>query len=146
MNDQNIASTKPRSFNKFIPQTMPVVISIIVCVFILFLISVAGDYYLKKPFTNNKKTNPIPAIIKEKACSQEAKICPDGSSVGRSGPNCDFTPCPNSNIKSKPNYSCPKNGWVNCMPILTDEAKKLCQPEAINWYIANCPGFKGMAQ
>lgn len=28
------------------------------------------------------------------ACTQEAKICPDGSSVGRVGPNCDFAPCP----------------------------------------------------
>lgn len=28
------------------------------------------------------------------ACTMEAKICPDGSSVGRSGPNCEFAPCP----------------------------------------------------
>jgi hypothetical protein len=28
------------------------------------------------------------------ACTQEAKICPDGSSVGRTGPNCEFAPCP----------------------------------------------------
>lgn len=28
------------------------------------------------------------------ACTMEAKICPDGSSVGRSGPNCEFSPCP----------------------------------------------------
>ena len=28
------------------------------------------------------------------ACTLEAKICPDGSSVGRSGPNCEFAPCP----------------------------------------------------
>ena len=29
-----------------------------------------------------------------KACTMDAKICPDGSSVGRSGPNCEFAPCP----------------------------------------------------
>lgn len=29
-----------------------------------------------------------------KACTKEAKICPDGSSVGRTGPNCEFAPCP----------------------------------------------------
>lgn len=28
------------------------------------------------------------------ACTQEAKRCPDGSSVGRTGPNCVFAPCP----------------------------------------------------
>lgn len=27
-------------------------------------------------------------------CTQEAKLCPDGSYVGRGGPNCEFTACP----------------------------------------------------
>jgi len=27
-------------------------------------------------------------------CTQEAKLCPDGSYVGRTGPNCAFAPCP----------------------------------------------------
>lgn len=27
-------------------------------------------------------------------CTKEAKICPDGSSVGRTGPTCDFAACP----------------------------------------------------
>jgi len=30
----------------------------------------------------------------QKVCTEEAKICPDGSAVGRTGPNCEFTPCP----------------------------------------------------
>jgi len=29
-----------------------------------------------------------------KACTMEAKICPDGSAVGRTLPNCEFAPCP----------------------------------------------------
>ena len=28
------------------------------------------------------------------ACTKEAKICPDGTAVGRIGPNCEFAPCP----------------------------------------------------
>lgn len=28
------------------------------------------------------------------ACTMEAKICPDGSAVGRTGPNCEFAACP----------------------------------------------------
>ncbi|MDP2734951.1 MAG: hypothetical protein Q8P12_01960 [bacterium] len=28
------------------------------------------------------------------ACTQEAKLCPDGSYVGRTGPNCEFAACP----------------------------------------------------
>lgn len=32
-----------------------------------------------------------------RACTMEAKICPDGSAVGRRGPNCEFAPCPSVN-------------------------------------------------
>ena len=32
-----------------------------------------------------------------KACTQEAKLCPDGSAVGRTGPNCEFADCPKEN-------------------------------------------------
>jgi hypothetical protein len=28
------------------------------------------------------------------ACTMEAMICPDGTAVGRTGPNCEFAPCP----------------------------------------------------
>ncbi|MCK9344883.1 MAG: Gmad2 immunoglobulin-like domain-containing protein [Candidatus Pacebacteria bacterium] len=28
------------------------------------------------------------------ACTMEAKVCPDGSAVGRTGPNCEFAECP----------------------------------------------------
>lgn len=27
-------------------------------------------------------------------CTMDAKMCPDGSAVGRQGPNCEFAPCP----------------------------------------------------
>ena len=36
----------------------------------------------------------IPSVPMQKACTMEAKICPDGSSVGRTGPDCAFSPCP----------------------------------------------------
>ena len=34
---------------------------------------------------------PPPAPV---ACTMEAKLCPDGSAVGRTGPNCEFAACP----------------------------------------------------
>jgi hypothetical protein len=37
---------------------------------------------------------PEGALPKPTACTEEAKICPDGSAVGRTGPNCEFAPCP----------------------------------------------------
>jgi len=40
---------------------------------------------------------PIPEPIKAPiACTQEAKLCPDGSAVGRTGPHCEFAECPAS--------------------------------------------------
>jgi hypothetical protein len=33
------------------------------------------------------------------ACTQEAKICPDGSAVGRTGPNCAFSACLPPNVE-----------------------------------------------
>ena len=34
------------------------------------------------------------SLQKEVACTMDAKICPDGSSVGRTAPNCEFAKCP----------------------------------------------------
>ena len=48
------------------------------------------------------------AQTKPVACTQDAKICPDGTAVGRTGPNCEFAPCQNANSNqnesSKQNY------------------------------------------
>ena len=40
--------------------------------------------------------NPLPIHFGDKtnACTAEALLCPDGSSVGRSGPQCTFSACP----------------------------------------------------
>ncbi|MFA5128216.1 MAG: hypothetical protein WC457_04440 [Patescibacteria group bacterium] len=56
---------------------------------ILVLILFVGAFY----FTCQKpKPKNIPV-----ACTEEAKICDDGTTVWRVGPNCDFSACPSSN-------------------------------------------------
>jgi len=54
------------------------------------------------------------------ACTLEAKICPDGSAVGRSGPDCEFSPCPTASPNScdaKPVDSCQQAvGCAVCPP------------------------------
>lgn len=45
-----------------------------------------GSYYLYKNYTD-----------KRTVCTQEAKQCPDGSYVSRTGPNCEFAACPMEN-------------------------------------------------
>lgn len=43
----------------------------------------------------NARSLEIPVTFSgSSVCTLEAKICPDGSSVGRTGPNCEFATCP----------------------------------------------------
>lgn len=42
---------------------------------------------------------PLPRSI---ACTMEVKLCPDGSAIGRTGPNCEFAECPRSGYNLPP--------------------------------------------
>ena len=52
------------------------------------------------PVATTKPTDTIPHIPpvlkadEPVACQMDAKICPDGSGVGRTGPTCEFAACP----------------------------------------------------
>jgi hypothetical protein len=46
------------------------------------------------------------------ACTEEAKQCPDGSSVGRTGPNCEFAPCPGAQACDTLAKLCPDGSAV----------------------------------
>lgn len=109
----------------------------------LIIVSATVMYYLSGL--------PQPVIT---ICTKDAYICPDGSTLRRVPPRCNFPACPKA-VKEEPtatpsasitpDYQCPENGWVNCMPILTEKAKKACSKDALNWYKNNCPTFKGAA-
>jgi hypothetical protein len=60
----------------------------IIIVFLMVLVAIVVFGVYKFNFTNDD----IHA-----ACTEEAKICPDGSAVGRTGPKCEFVPCPIEN-------------------------------------------------
>ena len=49
-----------------------------------------------------KFTPHASAVAVPVACTQEAMICPDGSSVGRTGPDCSFVPCPGVSTSTSP--------------------------------------------
>lgn len=46
------------------------------------------------PAARQEKKNPPSG--EQRVCAQDAKQCPDGSYVNRTGPNCEFSPCPKS--------------------------------------------------
>ena len=59
----------------------------------LLMIACLGYYFADVPRNNDIRNAPSPV-----ACTLEAKICPDGTSVGRVGPQCDFAPCPTDSV------------------------------------------------
>ncbi|HNY36329.1 MAG TPA: hypothetical protein PLD14_03565 [Candidatus Pacearchaeota archaeon] len=61
---------------------------IIITLIVLLLAGVGGTSY----YLINKQ------LQKQTVCTMDAKICPDGSSVGRTGPNCEFAACPEVKI------------------------------------------------
>lgn len=67
-------------------------ISTILVVLVASLAVISGYFIYQKQF---KSTPPIGGS-EQTVCTQDAKLCPDGSYVGRSGPNCEFTSCPAS--------------------------------------------------
>src|SRR3989344_7622585 len=44
--------------------------------------------------TENTSTIIVTKVDEQVACTMEAKLCSDGSYVGRTGPNCEFAKCP----------------------------------------------------
>ncbi len=57
-----------------------------------------------------------PLLQPAASCTDEAKICPDGSTVARTGPNCEFAACPDSAASSTASstigYECNADGKI----------------------------------
>lgn len=66
---------------------------------------------------NVYEKNPIPKFVAPvvrqkpitKVCPMDAKLCPDGSSVGRSGRSCEFTECPKVEVADTSKWRAYKN-------------------------------------
>lgn len=62
---------------------------------------ILGMSYQKGIYDKNQVTitpTPTPYGV---ACTEDAKICPDGSTVGRIQPNCEFAPCPDESVSEQ---------------------------------------------
>ena len=60
---------------------------IVIIIILVVIIGAGGTYYFLTRDTQ-----------KSTVCTEEAKVCSDGSAVGRAGPNCEFTPCPKEDL------------------------------------------------
>lgn len=64
-----------------------------------------------------QKTSPV-------ACTMEAKLCSDGSYVGRAGPNCEFTACPTPKLCT--------DGSVCPAPTSSASVTSMANPASVN--------------
>ncbi len=95
---------------------------VIACIAILLLLSFIGWQFV----VPSSVLAPSPDDDSEPvACTMDARECPDGSFVGRTGPNCEFQACPNGDQPAEPSPvepepTEPMSGSVTC----TDEMRK----------------------
>ena len=59
-----------------------------ILIFLTAVTIISAGYFM---FVDKKSTDKTGDEV---ACTKEAKICPDGTAVGRTGPNCEFAACP----------------------------------------------------
>jgi hypothetical protein len=82
------ASPPPKKSRKLKSKLPFLVIAVLLILLILF-----GGYFVLNQ-TQKAEPTPTPSPIPV-ACTQEAKLCPDGKTyVSRQGPKCEFAPCP----------------------------------------------------
>jgi hypothetical protein len=58
---------------------------------------------IARPTTPFQPTQPAPP--EGVVCTQEVRLCPDGSYVSRTGPKCEFTPCPQASPAVSKGYT-----------------------------------------
>lgn len=99
--------------NKKIASEVAVGIILLIAIIIGFLFWLNGKREIVtennfQPAANNQE---IKSKTNEVACTMEAKQCADGSYVGRTGPNCEFSPCSSENATEWQTYRNEKLGF-----------------------------------
>jgi len=89
------------------PSKLPNIFLIVGGIVLLAVVG-GGGYYLGMNQNQGNSASQInmPPTVSQNdgentVCTMDAKICPDGSSVGRGGPNCEFEECPTTLIQKK---------------------------------------------
>lgn len=92
----NIEQSKPKLPKSLTTvTTFSKILAMILFITLPFLGFYLGMRYNEGIQVKTNSNNPtVTTRPSSKACTQEAKQCPDGSYVSRTGPNCEFSPCP----------------------------------------------------
>ncbi len=74
-------------------------------IIIIVLIIIAGALWWQ---VGPKPENSGPPVV----CAMDAKLCPDGSYVARSGPTCEFAACPGAGLSCLKDSDCPSAKYL----------------------------------
>lgn len=96
--------------------------------------------FTTKPTPSPKRLTPTPTCRPRPGCLDSKPRClmPETADMC---PRATPTPTP----YGKTSYTCPANGWVDCMPKIAPDRSDDCSKEAMAWYKANCENFHGGA-
>ena len=97
---------------------------------LLFVIGIASFLYRN---TMERPGSLVPPV----ACTMEAKICPDGSSVGRSGASCSFAPCALPNVElplANISFALPSGYTLDAdLPLDDGDIAAYSKPATLDW-------------
>lgn len=101
--DEEMHAARESSYkNCFVFMEKSVIIKMILVAFVsaLFGAVLVSCYFLFRISQDEgDRWTPSVPIDNEGRCTMDAKLCPDGTPVGRTGPNCEFAPCPGQDEK-----------------------------------------------
>jgi hypothetical protein len=101
----------------------------------------SGSSFKTFAASDNKKA-ALSGELKGKVCPQMAKLCPDGSSVGMTGPNCEFAKCPGEEAASGAAPKCGSCAGCAKCPDKANAAKSSGKAKEILKAQAACPMAK----
>jgi hypothetical protein len=64
------------------------------------------DRLTKKPVSSFPQDGDTATSSEQAICTLDAKVCPDGTAVGRVGSNCEFAPCSTESPTDEPPITC----------------------------------------
>lgn len=96
---------------------------------------------------NNQIVEETPGEVnpdEQVMCTMDARMCPDGSYVGRTGPNCEFAACPGEDneltISEIPEVSRIMSPEIVFNAYIEENIKEVTKREAVlggNWFITS---------
>lgn len=100
------ASTGELEISEMQPTNRTKQLALLIGAVSLMVISSVVGYYFGTQHSANTASQEIlnqsPSPQSDVICTMDAMICPDGTSVGRTGPDCEFAPCPDTDGTDSP--------------------------------------------